>query len=98
MAPSGVGNLLLIELTMKKEDYFSILQQNVTSSVGKLGLGGNWIIQHDNDPKHCSKIVKELLLYSTPKVLDHPPQSPDFNPIEQLWEYVDKKVKELNIS
>ena len=56
------------------------------------------IFQYDNNPKHSSKIVKEWLFYRTPKVLGHPPQSPYLNPIEQLWEYVDKKVRELNIS
>ena len=40
MATSGVGNLVFIELTMK-EDYLSILQQNVTPRVEKLGLRGN---------------------------------------------------------
>ena len=39
-----------------------------------------------------------MLLYWPPKVLDNPPQSPDLNPIEHIFEYVDKKVKELNIS
>ena len=33
-----------------------------------------------------------------PKALRHPPQYPDLNPIEHLWEYVDNKVRELNIS
>ena len=95
---SGVGNLVFMESTMKKEDYFSILQQNVTPRVEKLGLGGNWMFQQDNEPKHSSRIVKEWLLYRKPKVLDHPPQSPDNYPIEHLWEYVDKKLRELNIS
>ena len=75
---------------MKKEDYVSILQQNVTPSVEKF--------QQDNDSKHSFKIVKEWLLYRMPKVHGHPPQSSDLNPIEQLWEYVNKKVREFNIS
>ena len=51
-----------------------------------------------NDPKHSSKIVKEWLLYRTPKVPEHPPQSSDLNPIEHQWEYVDKMERERNIS
>ena len=98
MAASGVGNLVFKESTMKKKDYLSVPQQNVTPSVKKLGLEGNWILQQDNAPKQSSKIVKEWLLYRTPEVLDHPPQSPDLNPIENLREYVNKKVRERNIS
>ena len=76
---------------MKKQDYLSILQQNVTFSGEKLGLEGNWIFQQDNDPKQFSKIVKEWLLYRKPKVFHNPHTL-------MLWEYVDKKVRELNIS
>ena len=58
-AALGVGNLIFIESTMKKEDYLSILHQNVTPSLEKLGLRANLIFQEDNAPKHSSKIVKE---------------------------------------
>ena len=40
--------------------------------------------------------MKEWLLYRMPKVLDDSPQSPDLNPIVHLWEYVGKKMRELN--
>ena len=98
MAASGVGNLVFIDSTMKKEDYLRILQDNVGPSVQKLGLPSNWIFQQDNDPKHTAKIVKEWLLYRTPKVIDHPPQSPDLNPIEHLWEHLDRQIRKRNIS
>lgn len=98
MAASGVGNLVFIESTMKKEDYLNILKTHVAPSVHKLGLSQSWIFQQDNDPKHSSRIVKEWLLYRTPKTLDHPPQSPDLNPIEHLWEHLDKKIRERRIS
>lgn len=98
MAASGVGNLVFIENTMNKEGYLAILKENLAPSVDKLMLPRSWIFQQDNDPKHTSRLVKEWLLYRTPKQLDHPPQSPDLNPIEHLWEHLDRQVRKRTIS
>lgn len=66
MAASGVGNLVFIENTMKKEDYLKILKTKLRTSVQKLQLRWPWIFQQDNDPKHTAHIVTEWLDKNAP--------------------------------
>lgn len=93
MGYNGVGDLVFIDTTMNKEVYLNILKNNLVSSAEKLGVSNNYCFYQDNDPKHTALDVRLWLLYNCPKVLKTPPQSPDLNPIEHLWAYLEQAIR-----
>ncbi|XP_043516826.1 uncharacterized protein LOC122532274 [Frieseomelitta varia] len=95
MAANGVGNLVFIDGIMDKMNYLNILWGHLSSSATKLQLVSNYYFQHDNDSKHTAYIVKQWALYNTPHVLSIPPQSPDVNPIENLWTEIERRLKKI---
>ena len=98
MASSGVGQLEFIESTMDKYAYLNILKANLKRSAEKLGLENDYYFQQDNDPKHTADIVKLWILYNVPKQLRTPPQSPDLNPIEHLWDALERRIRHRKIT
>ncbi|GFT45906.1 transposable element Tcb2 transposase [Trichonephila clavipes] len=98
MTRNGVGMLEYIESIMNKYDYLDVLK----NFKGKRHQTRPWIVislptrQCVCDPKHTA--VKLWLLYNVPNQLHTPPQSPDLNPIEHLWDLREPKIRQHNIS
>lgn len=91
---SGTGQMQLCEGRMNQVMYRATLENSLLPSAGKLFPASNdWIFQQDNAPCHTARSVKAWMENHNIRTMPWPAQSPDLNPVENLWKIIKLKME-----
>ena len=82
----GPGRLHVVEGMMDKNQYLHVMRTRMLPQLSEwFSSTADCIFMHDSAPCHKAKVVSQFLESNQVNVLPWPGNSPDLNPIENIW-------------
>ena len=98
MSSGGVGPLCFLKARVNAAVYQEVLEHFMLPSAEKLFGDEEFVFQQDLAPAHSAKTTTAWFADHHIRVLSWPANSPDLNPIENLWGIVKRKMANLRPS
>ncbi|XDV42643.1 hypothetical protein PO909_011266 [Leuciscus waleckii] len=94
-----LGPLVSIGHRLNATAYLSIVSDHVHLFMTTMYSSSDGYFQQDNAPCHKARIISNWFLEHDNEftVLKWPPQLPDLNPIERLWDVVERELRVLDV-
>ncbi len=93
MSSAGVVPLCFLKTNVTAHVYQEILEHFMLPFADQLFKDADLVFQQDLVPAHTAKSTKLWLNEHGVGVLDWPANSPDLNPIENIWGIVKRKMR-----
>lgn len=91
----GFGTLTIFSDILDAQKMKTLYRSTLLPTAKKFYGNANnkWLLYEDNDPKHKSRLCNQWKQENGIPVMNCPPQSPDCNPIENVWALIKQKLK-----
>ena len=91
----GVGPIRRIEGNLGAQKYITevISDTRQLCTIDRAGRQEKLLFQQDNAPAHSAIRTRTFLEQNGVRTMQWPPNSPDLNPIEDVWWHVDRRVR-----
>lgn len=87
----GIGPIAKVEGRMCGKDYIQLLSTSLLPYMQS--MGSDYVFMDDNAPCHRARAVRQWMSSNNLKQMEvWPPQSPDLNPIEHVWDLLGDKL------
>ena len=90
----GATTLAIFEGRMDSDFYQQILEKCLVPFIRRQYPDGHRFMQ-DNDPKHTSRSTRAWFEENAINYWPTPPESPDSNPIENLWHQIKEHLRRV---
>ncbi|GFU61005.1 uncharacterized protein TNCV_4436361 [Trichonephila clavipes] len=96
MSSHGVGRLHIVSGAVKALEYIEILENKLLPTARDLFGNPSCVFTDNNPSRHRLKVVQKWLKDHTVNRMNRPGQSPDHNPIENLWFKIGYEISKKN--
>ena len=94
MTASGLGSLYVLSNNINAIGYKAFLEEELLPELED-SFGSDYILQQNNASIHRAAVVRNFLLEKEVATLSWPARSPDFNPIELVWNQLRAKFVQM---
>jgi hypothetical protein len=88
---AGPGPLVPITGNITAASYIELVREHLLPMIQNTDK--NFIFMQDNAPVHTARSVKNFMFENNISLLEWPAQSPDLNPIENLWGAMKSRIR-----